>query len=38
MDKLEAMVVPATLEDLPQLGADILAGQVKGRAVVDVTG
>jgi len=36
MDKLEAMVVPATLSDLPQLGADILKGQVKGRVVVDV--
>ncbi len=36
MDKLEAMIQPATLSDLPQLGADILQGQVKGRAVVDV--
>ena len=36
MDKLEAMVVPATLEDLPRLGADILKGAVKGRVVVDV--
>ena len=36
MDKLEAMVHPATLEDLPKLGADILKGQVKGRVVVDV--
>lgn len=36
MDKLEAMVQPATLGDLPQLGADILQGQVKGRIVVDV--
>jgi acrylyl-CoA reductase (NADPH) len=36
MDKLEAMVQPATLEDLPRLGADILKGQVKGRVVVDV--
>ena len=38
MDKLEAMVQPATLSDLPKLGADILAGQVKGRVVVDVNG
>ncbi len=38
MDKLEAMVQAATLADLPQLGADILAGQVKGRVVVDVNG
>ena len=36
MDKLEAMVQPATLSDLPQLGADILKGQVKGRVLVDV--
>lgn len=36
MDKLEAMVRPATLSDLPQLGKDILKGQVKGRVVVDV--
>jgi acrylyl-CoA reductase (NADPH) len=36
MEKLEAMVQPATLSDLPQLGADILKGQVKGRVVVDV--
>jgi len=38
MDKLEAMVTPATLADLPGLGADILKGQVKGRIVVDVAG
>ncbi|MYH58493.1 MAG: oxidoreductase [Boseongicola sp. SB0675_bin_26] len=36
MDKLEAMVQMASLEDLPQLGADILKGKVKGRVVVDV--
>lgn len=36
MDKLEAMVQPATLSDLPELGRDILKGQVKGRVVVDV--
>ena len=36
MDKLDAMVQPATLSDLPKLGADILKGQVKGRVVVDV--
>ena len=36
MDKLEAMIQAATLSDLPQLGADILQGQVKGRVVVDV--
>jgi acrylyl-CoA reductase (NADPH) len=36
LDKLEAMVNPATLSDLPALGRDILKGQVKGRVVVDV--
>ncbi|WP_170403217.1 acryloyl-CoA reductase [Ruegeria arenilitoris] len=36
MDKLEAMIQPATLNDLPKLGADILNGQVKGRVVVDL--
>ncbi|MCB4454351.1 acryloyl-CoA reductase [Leisingera sp. McT4-56] len=36
MDKLEAMIQPAALSDLPKLGADILKGQVKGRVVVDV--
>ena len=36
MDKLEAMIHPATLGDLPALGKDILQGQVKGRVVVDV--
>ena len=38
MEKLEAMVQPATLNDLPALGSDILKGQVKGRVVVDVNG
>jgi acrylyl-CoA reductase (NADPH) len=36
IDKLEAMIRPATLGELPQLGADILAGKVQGRVVVDV--
>ena len=36
MDKLEAMIKPATLGDLPGLGRAILKGQVKGRVVVDV--
>jgi acrylyl-CoA reductase (NADPH) len=35
-DKLDAMIVPASLSDLPRLGAEILMGQVKGRVVVDV--
>ncbi len=38
MDKLEAMIQPATLSDLPELGRAILKGQVKGRVVVDVNG
>lgn len=37
-DKLENMIVPATLNDLPTLGRDILKGQVRGRVVVDVNG
>ncbi|SHE67797.1 acrylyl-CoA reductase (NADPH) [Ruegeria intermedia] len=36
MDKLESMIQPATLKDLPKLGEDILKGRVKGRVVVDV--
>lgn len=37
MDRLESMVVPAGLSDLPRLGAAILKGEVRGRVVVDVT-
>ena len=33
---LHSMISMATLQDLPQLGKDILAGQVRGRVVVDV--
>lgn len=36
MDKLEGMIVPASLSDLPALGANILNGQIQGRVVVDV--
>ncbi len=36
MDKLEAMVEMATLDDLPKLGKAILKGKVKGRLVVDM--
>ncbi len=36
LGRLEAMVEPATLADLPRLGADILKGRVRGRVVVDV--
>lgn len=37
-DTLEAMIVPATLADLPKLGRSILKGDVRGRVVVDVNG
>ncbi|MEO1104331.1 MAG: MDR family oxidoreductase [Pseudomonadota bacterium] len=36
LDLLDAMIVDATLSDVPQLGADILAGKVRGRVVVDL--
>ncbi|ADZ68824.1 acryloyl-CoA reductase [Polymorphum gilvum] len=36
MDTLHAMVQPATLADLPDLGKAILKGEVRGRVVVDV--
>jgi acrylyl-CoA reductase (NADPH) len=35
MVKLESMIRPARLEDLPELGRAILKGQVQGRVVVD---
>jgi len=35
-DKLDAVIEMATLADLPRLGAEILAGHVRGRVVVDV--
>ncbi|PQO23604.1 oxidoreductase [Rhodobacteraceae bacterium WD3A24] len=35
MNRLEAMEQTATLSDLPELGADILKGRVRGRVVVD---
>jgi acrylyl-CoA reductase (NADPH) len=38
MDRLEAMIRPATLGDLPGLGAAIVRGGVQGRVVVDVNG
>lgn len=36
MDKLEAMIKPATLDELPDLGRKILKGGVQGRVVVDL--
>jgi acrylyl-CoA reductase (NADPH) len=38
MDRLDAMIRPATLADLPGLGAAIVQGGVQGRVVVDVNG
>jgi acrylyl-CoA reductase (NADPH) len=38
IDRLEAMIHPARLGDLPDLGAAILGGGVRGRVVVDVNG
>ena len=38
LDKLESMIVEATLGDLPRLAGEILKGQIKGRIVVDVNG
>ncbi|WP_145171885.1 MDR family oxidoreductase [Rubripirellula lacrimiformis] len=34
--KLDAMIQPATLADVPRLTTDILQGKIKGRVVVDV--
>jgi acrylyl-CoA reductase (NADPH) len=36
LDKLDEMIVDATLDDLPELGKSILAGKVRGRVVVEV--
>ena len=36
LEKLDAMIQPATLADVPTLAAKILKGQIKGRIVVDV--
>ena len=36
MAKLEAMIRPATLDEVPGLGADILKGGVRGRVVVEM--
>ena len=36
MDRLEDMIVPVSLPELPGLGQSILKGQVRGRVVVDV--
>jgi acrylyl-CoA reductase (NADPH) len=36
MDRLQAMIRPAGLAELPDLGRAILRGEVRGRVVVDV--
>ena len=36
IEKLNAMVQPATLSDMPQLGKDILESKIKGRMVLDL--
>jgi len=36
LDKLDAMIRPARLKDVPALGAAILKGQVQGRVVVEI--
>jgi len=38
LDRLDTMIHPAVLADVPDLCADILRGQVRGRVVVDVNG
>lgn len=37
LEKLDAMIRPATLEPNPKLATEILKGKIKGRIVVDVT-
>lgn len=38
LDKLDAMIQPARLADLPSLASEILKGQVRGRIVVETGG
>jgi len=35
LDKLDSMIIPARLADLPRLAGEILKGQVRGRVVVE---
>jgi acrylyl-CoA reductase (NADPH) len=35
-DKLEALTIVTRLEEVPRFAAEILAGKVRGRIVVDV--
>ena len=34
--KLDSMTTPASLDDVPRLGAEIIAGRVRGRILIDV--
>jgi acrylyl-CoA reductase (NADPH) len=36
VDKLEAMTIVTRLDEVPRIAAEILAGKVRGRIVVDV--
>lgn len=36
LEKLQDMIIPAKLDDLPELGASILKGGIRGRVVVDI--
>jgi acrylyl-CoA reductase (NADPH) len=36
LDKLEALTIVSRLDEVPRLAAEILAGKVRGRIVVDV--
>ena len=36
LEKLDAMINPATLADVPKLATEILKGKIRGRVVVDV--
>jgi acrylyl-CoA reductase (NADPH) len=35
-EKLDAMIRPARLSEVPDLGKEILNGKIKGRVIVDV--
>jgi acrylyl-CoA reductase (NADPH) len=36
LEKLDALIHPATLTDVPKLATEILRGKIRGRVVVDV--
>ncbi len=36
LDRLDSMILPATLAEVPELGVKILKGEIKGRVVVDL--